>query len=209
VSYVGKMTARYENANVNPLNYQLIDFDFDGTTLTAAELAARILAFGNVLGANGVIAGSTTCAEIISRPVGSAGGTHVPFPTAEYVALHALYATVGTYTAYTQTIGGGVLCPLGTSVSLSKLTATPGKTGRGRYFLPFCGVSMVATDGSVDAFGRSIIEQEFHILFIGDGSPALTTATPVVRASNTLSGGHPVTNCKAQPVFSNLESRRR
>jgi hypothetical protein len=209
MSYTGRMVAKYVNASVNPDNYQLVDFDFDSSTLTEKELAAQILAYGNLLGSVGVIATQTQCIDITSRPSGSAGATSVPFPTAEYVALHALLATVGTYTSYTQFIGGGALAPLGTSVSVSERTAFPGRSGRGRHFLPYCGVSAVAADGSVDATAIFDIESFYNALFLGSlvGGPVATKA--VVRPNNTLSGGHLIVSCKAQPIFSNLESRRR
>lgn len=209
MAYTGRMTAKYVNASVNTDNYQMMDFDFDGATQTEKELAAVILAYGNLLGSQGIIAVNTSCVEIMSRPSGSAGATAVPFPTAEYVALHGLLTTVGTYTTYTQIIGGGALCPLGTSVSVSERTAFPGRSGRGRHFLPFCGVSAVAGDGSVDSAAIFDIEGDYNSLFLGSlvGGPPATKA--VVRPNNVLTGGHLITTVKAQPVFSNLESRRR
>lgn len=211
---------KFQNANVDAGNYQICDVHTnDGATTLSPDRLAQIIAY---FATTNVAAVNTSIVGVSARFNGAAGYTPLPFPTTEYAAVVAAatgdsVAVNPMATGYASNIGltGSVLAPLGTSISVSERTATAGPTGRGRHFLPFIRSSAATAGGSVVAADGTEIELLYNYFLRGilggvpfAASPPVADLFPVV----TNSAGTPVhgiTSVKAQPIFSNLESRRR
>lgn len=208
MAYAGKLTVKVQNANVDASNYQLVNFDFNADVADLDGCAAACIAYLASCGASDAIAGSSSIVGIESRAAGSAGAVSVPFPAAAYTALLGTGTPPPTFAlAYPAGIGGGAMCPLGTSISVSEKTATVGRTGRGRHFLPYTSNDAINGGGTLLAAVQGLIETYYDQFMFGTAIGI--SPDPVVRAGGVYSGGHPITVVKAQPVLSNLESRRR
>lgn len=204
----------FTNDSVEATNYQMFGieaspFDFGDE----AKVAAQLIGYASVVGAT--MASGTRLEELKLVPASATTSTLVPFPVAEYAALVALSG--GTMVAMTNygvdlVAAGNALCPLGTSIVVSEYTATGGPSGRGRHFLPFTNTQNLDGGGLVDPATRSLVSQAYQDLILnpaaGPYSSVAIDVTPVVMnsAGDTT---RQITNIKVQPVFSNLESRRR
>jgi hypothetical protein len=209
MAWAGKVVVKLTNTAVAQDNYQIVDFDFDATTGTEAECVAGVIAYLASCGASDAIAEGTSIVEVTTREAADPGGVPQPFPVAAYTALLASATPPPTpgVLAFPIGLGGGALAPLGTSISVSERTLTPGPHGRGRHFLPFTPVDAVNGGGQLIPAIAALIETYYdEFIFNTAGTGDLI---PVVRPGGVYSGGNPVTLVKAQPVFSNLESRRR
>lgn len=220
---VDHFVIKFTNTNVDAQNFQLVDFDCDliASGMSVDEAAARLVYYFNRLSDANCIADDTAMVGIDYRAPGSAGATPVPFPTATPMAAIAAVVTASPYNwngliASSYTLlqgGGGGLCPLGTSISVSEFTATVGPTGRGRHFLPFTGTDAVNPGGTLGTGQIADIKQAYDVLFLGEdetgapGGPLDELHPCVTNATRTTE--HPITLVRAQPIFSNLESRRR
>lgn len=215
----GKYIARFTNPNVNPLNFQLVDFDINNSVETVAMAAARIIGY---LCQADVMAAGTILVSLDFRAFGSAGGVPIPFPVSEYSAVDAAAVADGFTTApravFPCPVGtsGTVLCPLGTSISVSEVSGVPGPTGRGRHFLPFINASTVLAGGTLDGTYVTAVQNAYNEFFLNNkpGGGGIATApldagSGIAITNVTGTPMHDVIVCKAQPVFSNLESRRR
>lgn len=207
----GRFVAQFDNSNVDAANYQLVDLDASAvTTLTDAEIAAQFIAFWVVVGPS-VIATGTSLVSVTKYPIGGGAGVPIPFPVAEYAALVVDVPGLPSRTAYPAAVGAtaSALAPLGTSVVVTEYTGVGGPGGRGRMFTPFAAVGAVDSAGFVSSSARSAIEVAYR-LWLQDSPPTLSTGS-VLPVLTHVSGAtpDPITTVKAQPVFSNLESRRR
>lgn len=216
---VDRYLAVLENSAVNSLNYQELGFEVNPSPggITVPEMAARII---------GYLAQCTTCATgttitaIKVRLAGAPGFTTVPYPAGNYTVVDGDAVTDGFTTqpgtgAYPFALGAGALCPLGTSISVTENTATAGPTGRGRHFLPFVSATVVASGGQLAPAYRTAILNAYREFFLatkpGGGAASGTLANPVPVVVTNAAGTplHAITGITPQPVFSNLESRRR
>lgn len=214
-----KYVVKLSNSNVSPANYQLIDFDTDPFAVvglrysTTSEISASILVYLATL--SGGMAAGTSFTEVLYRAAGSAGSVSLPFPAADYASIAAAATTAG-YTvpaiaAYGTTFGSGILAPLGTSISVSELTLTVGRTGRGRHFLPFVSQGVISAGGTVGSGHIILTEGAADDILLGQASgtvPALI-GIPWAMCGPASPTGKEIVNVKCQPIFSNLESRRR
>lgn len=215
-----KFVFKFENADVDASNYQICDFDVKHTGSSIAQAGAQMIAYFAAVGF-ATMGGVVKLIEVTHRAVGAAGATVLPFPTAEYAGVLAAATTdvispAGMPSGYaTQISAAGPLCPLGTSISVSEISAFAGRRGRGRHFLPYTGRNVVTTGGQVTLATRNRIEQLYTYFLAGfistTGLPATAPVvglTPVVtNAAGTPT--HDIITVRAQPIFSNLESRRR
>jgi hypothetical protein len=217
MSAASRFMLKFENDNVDAINYQEfgIELGCDVDELGLANVAAQLIAY-----ASGACRWTsdqhTKLVGIQYTPTLSTLSVPVAFPTAEYAALYA--ATVGDYpkivgiTNYGQDLGetGNPLAPLGTSIVVSEYTATGGPAGRGRHFLPFTGAFSVTGGGFVQPTHRAGVEALYVAFILGQSPDTVIPQQlqPVVEnaAGTTVKN---VLNVKAQPVFSNLKSRRR
>lgn len=216
---IDHFVVRFVNTSVDPGNYQLVDFDRSpsGGTPTDAQIAAQLAAYFALTGSQ-VCASGTQIESISVRHSGSPGLVAIPFPTTEYAAIvAAVIAAGGTIpgmgAGYGANFGAGALSPLGTSISVTELTATPGPTGRGRHFLPFINTGCVSAAGGLLATQQAFIRSAWDDMIFGiDGAgapfPPMVNLSPVVTDA-AQSHGYPILSIRPQPVFSNLESRRR
>ncbi|HEV8177034.1 MAG TPA: hypothetical protein VGP44_05035 [Gemmatimonadales bacterium] len=208
---------KFQNDNVDATNYQIVDFDIDytivGVPQSSNEQVAEILAYFGAL--SGGFATGTRLVEVGWRGPGSAGATPWPFPLTEYNAIRADPDAgpwaLPAWTAYGTAMGSGNLAPLGTSISVSERTAQVGRTGRGRHFLPFTSANTVSAGGTVGTGRLALIDDAYATFLLGAGTTPLaaTPAPGVVVSNRAKTTAYAITTVKAQPVFSNLESRRR
>ena len=213
-----RYTVILTNDNVAELNFAEFGIELqDGNGATETEQAVQILAYTAVVGAE-VMADGTRLQGLKFRLAGTNTSVDVPFPTAAYGAFQA--ANVANYpgmvamAAYGEVIGDPVagLAPLGTSVVVTEYSTTGGPAGRGRHYLPFIGGTCITPGGYLDPTIRTTLELAYNNLIRDIGlTPAAVGAVdlePVIEASTGLTAKS-VVGVKAQPVFSNLKSRRR
>jgi len=206
----------FSNDNVEATNYQQfgIELGSDVYTPGVPEVTAQIIAY--VTGACRWVSDQSTKIQGITHrdPLASVA-TPVPFPTAEYAALYA--ANIGDFpklvgiTGYDQAMGetGNPLSPLGTSIVVTEYTAVGGPGGRGRHFLPFVGTFSITGGGYVQPTHRAGVEELYRAFILGDGTGTDTVELEPVVENAAGTSATAITSVKAQPVFSNLESRRR
>lgn len=209
---------KFENDNVEATNYQEygIELGCDVDALGLGNVVAQMLCYVSGV-AKWTADQHTKLVGVDYRATLSSVSVPVPFPLIEYGALKAAndtnYPKLVTMTHYGVDLGetGNALSPLGTSIVVSEYTATGGPSGRGRHFLPFIGKFSVDGSGHVDPSHREAIQAYYNAFILNAGDPAgidTVDLQPVVEnaARTTVKA---ITSCKAQPVFSNLESRRR
>lgn len=101
-----------------------------------------------------------------------------PFPTAAYAALVVANTDLIAMTSFGQSLGLGNLAPLGAGMVLSKRSATPGRTGRGRLTTPWLGVGAVTADGIANGVNTQSLADGYYAYLMGDGA-GLGIADPV------------------------------
>ena len=213
-----RWTVQLINDEVAELNYAEFGIETDATMgVTVADRAAVVIAYTTLV-CGEVSAGGTRISALKFRAAGETVSLSVPFPVAEYDTLQtanvANFPNLVEQASYGEEVGDPAagLAPLGTSVVVTEYTSVGGPAGRGRHYIPFIGGTCITPGGYLSTAIRSTIELVYNALILGTvTSPAwVGTAglVPVVEKSDGLSALD-VTNVKAQPVFSNLKSRRR
>ena len=201
-----RITIQLENTNVNPDNYQLIDFT-SNTVSNSQQHLAEVLAYIAKIG--GHFADGTQVVAAWTRVAGSAGAVELDFPSTDYAAIRTAVGggVIPAWAAYGAIPGAsGVLTPLGTSVSVSLFTATPGRAGRGRHFLGFLGAQCVSAGGQFASVNINETIDAYDTFIM---SPTAGPAFAPIVSNSAMSTAHPVTLVRPQPILSNLESRRR
>jgi hypothetical protein len=201
---VRRITVALNNINIGVLNQSYVGFTTNNTLTDAENAAACLLYIGSasqqMMAANSQITGCTI------RAAGAAGSVPQPFPLAEYAALQGALAgpnvSAIVATSYGGALGGGGLTALGTSMVVSEETATTGRTGRGRHFLPFVTQLAQTAAGLVNQTNASNVEASYDAIFVAGGF------IPVVCPEN-LSAPKPVTRVVGRLVLSNLRTRRK
>jgi len=180
-------------------------------TLSVAQQTAQIIAY--VVAARGAfLASGTLITRMQYRAHGSGGFLDVPFPDTEYNDLEALNTPQLTpMHDYGDTVLGvsGGLAPVGTSVCMTEYTNVFGRKGRGRHFLPFVAKTKVDGAGLFDGTSAGIVQDAYNNYILNTVALFGTTTLLPVVLSTTSSTQLGITNVKAQPVLSNLRSRRR
>lgn len=213
-----RFQARFTNDAVEATNYQEFGLEIgaDVPAIGLDVVSAQIIAYCSC--ALGLVSAEDTRLEQLSYiAAGTNVAVPVPFPTAAYATLRtanvAVWVRMQPMTAYGVDIGlsGAPLAPLGTSVVVSEYTAVGGPAGRGRHYLPFVSVFPVDVGGVCKPVVRVDVADAYNA-FIRDGvtpnAVGVVDLLPVVEnAARTVNTA--ITSVKVQPVFSNLESRRR
>jgi hypothetical protein len=157
-----------ENAGADA-NTALTSFHVNDSTLSDADVASQLIAFMQYLspGAGCYIRGITSGLD-------APGPTMpIPFPTTEYAAIQAGDTNIIAMDSYGDTFGTGNLAPIGVGIVLTKRTALPGRTGRGRLVTPWL------RSGAVSSVGVAVNENiEFAVLgwnnhIRGDETPSV------------------------------------
>lgn len=172
---------------------------------TVAQAAAQLFAFC----CYGSKAVNSFIDSILWTPAGAAGAVPVAFPTAELVVLQANDAGLPAIGAYGAVFGSGDLTPIGTSITFTKYSSTPGRHATGRNYLPFIRVGAVETNGTLKAASKLDIEQAWTIY--SRGIAAGGVATPpgdLQEVVNGVGGPFGLLVGKASSTFANLRSRR-
>lgn len=206
------------NDNVNEINFAEFGIELqDGNAVSNEQTAVQIIAYTAVVGAE-VMADGTRLAGLKLREAGENVSIDYPFPVDAYdtfqTANVANYPGMVAMAAYGEVIGdpGAGLAPLGTSAVITEYSAIGGPAGRGRHYLPFIGGTCITPGGYLDPTIRATLELAYNNLILGlDLSPIPVGADPLMPVIENSAGtvAQTVTGVKAQPVFSNLKSRRR
>jgi hypothetical protein len=175
------MTALIEHDLIGPGNQAQLGFAFN-TALSKEQCAAAIIGYLNGIG--GVFAAGAKLVGINSRAQGAAGATPVTFPAVEYAALRVLSAaTFPAVTAYGPLVGStAALCPLGTSISVTEATLTAGPRGRGRHYLPYISLLVVAANGGLTTSAATNIRAQYRKCMGFEDLGAGVTAPRVIPA---------------------------
>lgn len=186
-------------------NKQMLDFNFlVANAVPQMNKAAHIVAY---LTASKICAAGTSINQILWDPEGAAGAIPLPYPIVEYAALRAANPTLPDVSAYGVIFGSSGLCPIGTSLCVQERTATPGRSGRGRHFLPYCNSGGVAPNGGVSAqtISEVAIAQAGFLAFAAPGTVNLGLCV----YSQKLSIDSVITSYSSSLVYSSLRTRRR
>lgn len=203
---VDKYEVSIGNLAVGAGNLSINTFHVQATAgPTVAQVAAQLFAF--------CCYGSKAVNSYIDRiewtPAGAAGAVPVAFPTAELVVLQANDAGLPAIGAYGAVFGSGDLTPIGTSITLSKYSSTPGRHATGRNYLPFIRVGAVETNGQLKAASKLDIEQAWTIYSFGDAAGGVSVPpSDIQEVVNGVGGPFGVLNVRASTTFANLRSRR-
>lgn len=201
------------NDAVEATNYAQFGIECEGALgPTPAEQLAQIVAYAASMRA--IMAVSCRIYAVRFIPQGSAVSTYPAFPVAEYAVLRAANtAGLPVLTDWGQDLSAAgfapALLPLGTSIVVTEYTATGGPAGRGRHFIPFIGNLTVTAGGLVLPSVVTFVQAMYRrYIFPAIGDAGTGDLQPVVlNAAGTTEKF--VTNVRCQPIFSNLESRRR
>lgn len=203
----------FTNTNVEATNYQQFGIEFSSPALgDYQKVFAQIIAYAAAAGVT--MASGTSIENLKWIGAGTNVGIFVPFPVAEYADLVAdSGGSIVAMSAYGVDLvaPGFELCPLGTSIVVSEYTAIGGPAGRGRHFLPFTSTQNLTAGGLVDLATRTLVTEAYSDLILNPAGGSYSTAIAVNPVVGNSAGTTEtaITNVKVQPVFSNLESRRR
>jgi hypothetical protein len=179
-------------------------------TLGADVAAAGMIAY--VVKARGAfLASGTLITRVQWREHGTGGFIDVPFPDALYNDMVDVDSDLVHMHDYADTVLGasGGLAPVGTSVCVTEYSAGFGRRSRGRHFLPFVNKAKVDGNGLFAAEDIALVEAAYNSYILNlDDDPVHPSLLPVILSA-TLTTQTVITHVKAQPVLSNLRSRRR
>ena len=201
---VKRYTVTMENSTIGAQNQAVLGFTFNNSETDAANAAAAILYIASA-SAQMMAAGSSVVG-VSMRAAGSLGALELPFPDPEYndlkTALAGPHVSTTAMTDYGVSIGGGSLAAVGTSVCMTERTATLGRTGIGRHFLPFVTSACITSAGLFSSTNATNVGLSWHDVFIDGGfDPCVTPAN--------LSSPKPITLIQPKAILSNLRTRRR
>ncbi len=128
-------------------NPAVTNFYVDTAAGTDAEVAANLIAFFSYcsMAIGSTVSGIEVGPSVFTPP---SGQLPVVFPVTEYAALVAGDVNLYPITAYGGNVGVGFLAAAGSGAVMTKQTATPGRSGRGRLTTPWL------SQDAVDGFGR-------------------------------------------------------
>lgn len=193
-------------------NPAIVDFSVVSGGATEAEVAAGILAYFYALGLQDTFGTNAAVTGITKRLSGASGSTPVPFPTTEYATLKtANGADLPTLTAYNTVLGGTeAYAPLGTSITVSLYTATPGRKTTGRHYIPWVSQDTNDGNGRVASGYLALIVDAYTAFLLGVTSG---TFVGVVDVSPSVQSATAGTNLITTPVasssFARLKTRSR
>lgn len=201
---VKRYTLTLVNSTVGSQNPAQVGFTFDNTESDASNAAACILYLASV-SAQMMAAGSSV-ESISMRAAGSLGALDIPFPDPEYnnlrIALAGPNVSTTPMAAYGVAIGGGALAALGTSACITERTATLGRTGIGRHYLPFVTAAAITAGGLFASSNAANCALSYQAVFFDGGFD------PVVTPGG-LTAPKPITGVQPRTILSNLRTRRR
>lgn len=201
---VRRYTITMENATIGSQNQAVLGFTFNNSETDANNAAAAILYIASASAQ--MMAGGSSVVGVSMRAAGSLGALELPFPDPEYsdlqTALAGPHVSTTTMTDYGVSIGGGSLAAVGTSVCVTERTATLGRTGIGRHFLPFVTSACITAAGLFNSTNAANVAASYHDVFADGGFD------PCVCPAN-LTAPKPVTLVQPLAILSNLRTRRR
>ena len=212
-----KYIVRIENDNIGPQNYAETTWFFD-TNTTPAQAQNHLIYFHW----RAFMAAGSRIIGISRQPKGEANSSPMAFDLPEWLAFtNAIVSDGGNvpaFVGYGQVFGFGGILPTGTSLLVSEAALLPGRSGRGRVFIPFPQIGAVNPQGQVQSNVRSDTDITYQWLFgLGNsGNPwngqLLTPPQGVSTSrvwSNLLQQSNIIISGKTSGVFSSLASRRR
>lgn len=135
----------------------------------------------------------------------------VDFPDTEYAALVAEDTNLQAMTGYGESYGDNALTALGVGAVMSKRSATPGRSGRGRLTTPWLPVTWVDAGGQLATGGPAIIVDGWNAYLRGDTT--VVPGTPAVDLDpyiyTTLGAAHPIVAVTVSSDLGRVRSRKR
>lgn len=186
---------------------------FTSSTTISPVTGAMLVACYLNNGLHNCAASGTRLQGITYRGAGTAGAISIAWNTEIYNAINTYLAGLGgsplDVGAYGVDIGqsGLGLAPVGTSIVMSERTATLGRTGLGRHYLPFIAASAITTAGLLNTATGNAVEglatdllKSVYTSTVGFGAAV---------SNSSMSAFQVITEYSANSVVSNLRSRRR
>lgn len=195
-----------------PLNTALNVWEYDAsTTITAAEITTRILAF-----TTGVLAQMATESSVVSVRHGLLPGplTYVDWPTGAVTAWNgdvALPVYEVQQSGYGDTLtGAGASAALGTSITVTEQTAAGGRHN-GRKYIPWIAAASLTSTGLITLANTAFVNDMYTYCIFGinpaDGAPIPGGYDPIpVTAGATPS---PIQQVRVSARPARLRSRMR
>ena len=177
-----------------------------GLEAAAMQIAAWIVG-GCPLAQNSRITG------VLAQAHGAAGGIAVPFDPDLWADIDGASggSVLPAMTQWGTAFGSGGLAPLGTAITVTEHTASPGRSHTGRVFLPFPQQGIVSAAGTVsDAASGNIIGQWNTFLRNGvESTSGMSPVELVVKGEDTVDVDAQITHVTVSTLFGFLRSRRR
>lgn len=191
-------------------NPAIVDFSTQNGS-DPGTAAAGILAYLGALGVAGVFGGSTSVFGIDYRANGASGSLPVSFPTADYATLEAANTgDIPAWTAYSTSMGSGALEAIGTAVTVSLYTLTPGRKTTGRHYLPFIGEALNDGNGRLVSTAPGQIEQAYTSFIHGIDTSTYTGLVNLNAVVHSATAGDTlIATPKVSRNFSRLKTRTR
>lgn len=192
-------------------NPAIMDFSIVSGGVTAAQAAAGIVGYCAVMDGQAIFGPNVSIIGISQRLSGAAGSTPVPFPVAAYAAIEAANTFLPTYTAY-GLLGAtsGSYAPLGTSITLSLYSNTPGRKTTGRHYVPWVSVATNDGSGRVSGAAVAVVEDAYDAMIMGNSNGLATGVLDLVPAVQSATvGTNLIVTPKASTVFARLKTRTR
>lgn len=208
----GTFVAHLEHADAGgSANEAQISFDIEPSSYSsAAYAAARIVGYLGSWCASYGAAGSTLTG-IDYTAWGSGGAIALPFPTAAYADVLAVFPGLPDADGWGYAYGGtGTLTPIGTSVLVREATSSPARRAKGRHYLPFVGADAVTTAGQLGSAVALNITDNYGYMFLGQslGGDSIAAVNTLV-VSRKFNQQLAIQSVGCSPILSNLRSRRR
>lgn len=214
--FKGKITAIITNGVTGPGNLAEIGFSFD-TAESAEQCGAQVALY--LAGMPGIFAPNTGLLALKRRNVGAAGSSFMAFPAAQFASERAKNTSffANPMTDYSTFIGNGATyAPQGTSICVTEGSATVGRRGSGRHFLPFTSQDVIeAFSGRVAVGPLQRVKDSYRKALGIEAMTGTVFASPVNSCITGREVGGvaapylPVTNVRPSSLCSNLSSRRR
>lgn len=203
---VTRVTAEFQTPALGAANPAFVGFTFNPVGgVTKAQMGAQVIMYFCWIG--GAMQASTSLIGIKTLEAGAPGAADLPFPTAEVATLAALAVGSQVPTTYASVeFSGSGAAPVGTSACVSERTATLGRAGRGRHFIPFLAADCIDSNGQISSVNAGGIDDQYFNWIQGD-LPTWDSAACV--CPQDLSSPKTILLASCNRIPSQLKTRRK
>lgn len=178
-------------------NLAVSNFYIDSVRGSDKAIAADLIAFAQYM----VPAGGCYVKSVDVGAAGGGGQLPIAWPAAEYAALQAADSNLASLVGYGDVYSGGSdpLAVAGAGIVISRHTALPGRSGRGRMTTPWMNQSAVTSIGTATGPAQAVVVTGYDTYVLkSDGHHAIVT----------LLGTLPVTFVTVTSTLGRVRSRR-